>query len=78
MHDDPSETPYSPYSPKGAEDETNVITNIFVLNKENHPEEISQLSKVVKALEGNQSIFRIYLPEECKSQTLSILGSDGK
>jgi len=76
--DEPTETPYSPYSPKGAEDETNVITNIFVLNKENKPEEISQLSKVVKILAEKQSFFRIYIPEECKAQTLSILGLNGK
>ncbi len=78
LHDDPTETPYSPYSPKGAEDQTNVITNIFVLDRENKPKEISQLSNVVKTLAEDQSTFSIYLPEECKSQTLSILGSDGK
>ena len=77
MHDETTETPYSPYSPKGAEDETNVITNIFVLNKENKPKEISQLSKVVKTLAEDQSSFRIYLPEECRAETLSILGSNG-
>ncbi len=77
IYDDASETPYSPYSPKGAEDDTNVITNIFVLNKKDQPEEISQLSKVVKTLAEDQSNFRIYLPKECESQTLSILGSDG-
>jgi uncharacterized protein len=78
IHDEASETPYSPYSPKGAEDETNVITNIFVLNKENEPEEISKLSKVVRTLSEPQTTFRIYLPEECKAQTLSILGLNGK
>ena len=78
LSDEPSETPYSPYSPKGPEDKTNVITNIFVLNKENKPQEISQLSKVVKTLAEDQLFFRIYLPEECKAQTLSILGLNGK
>jgi len=78
IHDEASETPYSPYSPKGAEDETNVITNIFVLNNENNPEEISKLSKVVRTLSEAHSTFRIYVPEECKAQTLSILGSNGK
>jgi uncharacterized protein len=77
LFDDPSETPYTPYSPKGADDQTNVITNIFVLNEEGKPEEISQLSDVVKALAKVQYNFRIYVPEECKSQTLSILGSNG-
>ncbi|MEX2192469.1 MAG: hypothetical protein WD717_03710 [Nitrosarchaeum sp.] len=75
LYDDPTEIPYSPYSPKGAEDKTNVLTNIFVLNKENKPEEISQLSNVVKALSVDQSTIRIYLPEECRVQASSILKS---
>ena len=77
LYDESIETPYSPYSPKGADDKTTVMTNIFVLNKNNEPEEISQLSKVVKILAEVQSNFRIYIPEECKSQTLSILGMNG-
>ncbi len=76
LFDEPSETPYSPYSPKGADDNTSVITNIFVLNEEGRPEEISHLSKVVKTLADNQTSFRIYVPEECKAQTLSILRSN--
>lgn len=78
LSDEPTETPYTPYSLKGVEDKTNVITNIFVLNEENIPVEISQLSEVVRTLAGVKSMFRLYVPEECKSQTLSILRSQGK
>ena len=78
LYDEPTETPYSPYSPKGVEDNTNVLTNIFVLNKENKPEEISQLSKVVRVLAEDQSTLRIYLPDECKSQISSVLRSKSK
>jgi len=77
LYDQSTETPYSTYSPKGADDNTTVMTNIFVLDEKNQPKEISQLSKVVKALSDTQSSFRIYVPDECKSQTLSILGMDG-
>ena len=76
VYDEPTETPYSPYSPKGAEDNTNVITNIFVLDKTNQPKEISSLSSVVKTLSEVQTNFRIYLPHDCKSETLSILGME--
>lgn len=77
IYDQPTVTPYSPYSPQSADDQTSVITNIFVLDKNNEPKEISHLSDVVQTLSKVQSNFRFYIPEECLSPTLSILGMKG-
>ncbi len=72
--DNPSDTPYRPYSPKGPDDETNVITNIFVIDKDDRPKEISQASDVVKSLSDVQhTSFRLYCPQEMRDGVRKIL-----
>ena len=74
LNDDPADLPYSPYLPKSPDDRTSVITNIFILDELNKPREISELSPVVKALSEYQDNFRVYVPVQCESATLNILG----
>jgi HD superfamily phosphohydrolase len=74
LSDEPSEQPYSPYSPRGADDKTTVMTNIFVLDEHGQPKEISQLSPVVKSLSDEHFNFRLYVPHSCVTETSRILG----
>lgn len=73
-YDNPTDTPYRPYSPKGKDDETSVITNIFLIDKDEKPREISRASDVVKSLSDvKYSLFRLYCPEEMREDVRKIL-----
>ncbi|HJT47490.1 MAG TPA: HD domain-containing protein [Nitrososphaeraceae archaeon] len=76
--DNPADQPYFPYSPRGPDDETTVITNIFALSNQGEPREVSQLSQVINALSQKQYHLRVYFPREIVSEALSILGRSTK
>lgn len=61
--DIPADLPYQPYSPKEPDDMSNVITNIFVFDRDGNPVEISHESGVVQALSHMQYSNRLYCPE---------------
>jgi HD superfamily phosphohydrolase len=71
--DNPVDTPYRPYSPRAPDEEGNVITNIFVLNKDGRPKEISQISDVVASLSETQYSLRLYCPEDIREGVRKIL-----
>lgn len=64
--DSPTDLPYQPYRPKEPDDERNVITNIFVLDSNGRPEEISRVSDVVESLSHTQYSYRLYCPKEIR------------
>lgn len=73
-YDNPTDTPYRPYSPKGPDDKQSVVTHIFLLDKDNKPKEISRASDVVKSLSDVQyASFRLYCPEEIRDDVRKIL-----
>jgi hypothetical protein len=73
-YDNPTDTPYLPYSPKGKDDEANVVTNIFLIDKDENPQEISRASDVVKSLSDvKYSLFRLYCPEKMRDDVRKIL-----
>jgi hypothetical protein len=72
--DNPTDTPYQPYSPRGPDEEANVITNIFLIDKDEKPKEISRASDVVKSLSDvKYSFFRLYCPEKMRDDVRKIL-----
>lgn len=77
MLDGPKHIPYAPYSPKSPEDKKTVITNIFVLDYDGQPKEISNLSPTVRAIAEYQYSYRVYVPDKCRPETLSILSLKG-
>jgi len=75
--DSPTDLPYQPYSPKEPDDKPNVITNIFVLNEREKPEEISHLSNVVASLSHPQYANRLYCPEIIREEVSNLLKQHG-
>jgi len=71
--DNPVDTPYKPYSPKAPDEERSVITNIFVIDKDGGPKEISQVSDVVASLSQTQYLLRLYCPEDIREDVRKIL-----
>src|SRR5207249_3491481 len=65
--DSTSDTPYTTYRPKSSEDEPNVKDSIFVIDQDDQPSEISDMSDVVGALSKTVYHDRLYVPEEIKS-----------
>jgi hypothetical protein len=65
-YDSWSDTPYTPYSPGAPDDKTNAVTNIFVVDKDGTPDEISKVSDVVLALTHMQHSNRLYCPSEIR------------
>jgi HD superfamily phosphohydrolase len=73
-YDNPTDTPYRPYSPKGPDDRQSVVTHIFLLDRDGEPREISRASDVVKSLSDVQyASFRLYCPKEIRDDVRKIL-----
>lgn len=73
FEDDATDTPYKPYKPISMDDEKSPITNIFALDEEDNPKEISDLSAVVHSISQKQYSSRYYFPKELKEEVNMIL-----
>jgi uncharacterized protein len=62
--DSTSDTPYTTYRPKSSGDVPNVKDSIFVIDQDDEPTEISDMSDVVSALSKTVYHDRLYVPEE--------------
>jgi len=70
--DNPVDTPYRPYRPSPPDGKNNVITQIFVLDRDGQPQEVSHESAVVGALSNTQYSLRLYFPKEIRASVRDI------